>query len=319
MEKKRKYHGFIGLGVLALAEISLLAEIKPISAWFFSLSWWSYIFIVDHAVYHRQGHSLWVNRRSTFFLLIPCSVLFWMIFEGFNVYLGNWHYENIHPQTWVRWTGYFISFSTVLPALFETTELIESLGVFRSLRIKPVPFPARRHLVFTVLGVIFIFLPLFCPTYFFALTWLGFFFLFEPLLYARGGRSLMRDLENGKPQTIVSLLVSGLVCGIFWEFWNYWATVKWVYTVPFVGRLKIFEMPILGFFGFMPFAVESFVMYNFLYLLRQGGDMNRRETPRTRLIPAVFWVSCLVLAIAIFSLISRSLDFYTIHSFLELP
>jgi hypothetical protein len=240
-----------------------------------------------------------------------------MVFEGFNVYLGNWHYEHIHPQTWVRWAGYFIAFSTVLPALFETTELIESLRGVRSLSIKPVPFAASWHLPFTVLGVLFIFLPLFWPTYFFALIWLSFFFLFEPILYAQGGRSLMRDLENGRLQTIISLLVSGLICGIIWELWNYWATVKWVYTVPFVGRLKIFEMPVLGFFGFMPFAVESFVMYNFLYLLRQGGDMNRPETQRSRLAPAVFWVPCLVLAIVIFSLVSRSLDFYTVRSFLE--
>lgn len=318
LEKKRKYHGFIGLGVFALAEFSMLAGIWPFTSWFFSLTWWAYIFMVDHFVYHLKGKSLWVNHRAEFFLLIPCSVVFWMIFEGFNVYLGNWQYENIHSQTWVRWIGYFISFGTVLPALFETRELIESLGTFRSLKIKPLPFPASWHLPFTVLGLLFLFLPLFWPGYFFALTWLGFFFLFEPILHAKGGRSLMRDLEQGHLQTIISLLVSGLICGIFWEFLNYWATAKWVYTVPYVSWLKIFEMPVLGFFGFLPFAVESFVMYNFLCLLRQGGDANHVETRQFHLNLPAFWVSCLVLAIMVFTLVSRSIDFYTVRSFLEL-
>jgi len=65
------------------------------------------------------------------------------------------------------------------------------------------------------------------------------------------------------------LLASGLVCGVLWEFWNYWAIAKWTYTVPFFGNVKIFEMPVLGFLGFPPFAVECWVMYIFLRSLLQ--------------------------------------------------
>jgi hypothetical protein len=28
-----------------------------------------------------------------------------------------------------------------------------------------------------------------------------------------------------------------------WEAWNFYAGAKWVYTIPFVDWLKIFEMP----------------------------------------------------------------------------
>ena len=48
----------------------------------------------------------------------------------------------------------------------------------------------------------------------------------------------------------LALLASGAVCGVLWEFWNYWATARWTYTVPYLGDVKLFEMPVLGYLGF---------------------------------------------------------------------
>ena len=60
------------------------------------------------------------------------------------------------------------------------------------------------------------------------------------------------------------LFLAGLICGVLWEFWNYWASTKWEYDVPYLGHIKLFEMPVLGFLGFMPFAVESYAIYIFV-------------------------------------------------------
>jgi hypothetical protein len=78
-----------------------------------------------------------------------------------------------------------------------------------------------------------------------------------------GNKSLLADLEKGNPRTLYSLLISGIICGPLWEFWNYWAGARWHYTVPILGHVKIFEMPVLGYLGFPPFAVECYVMYYF--------------------------------------------------------
>lgn len=40
--------------------------------------------------------------------------------------------------------------------------------------------------------------------------------------------------------------------------------MKWKYNVPYVGFLKIFEMPILGYFGYLPFALEIYAFYWFV-------------------------------------------------------
>ena len=35
------------------------------------------------------------------------------------------------------------------------------------------------------------------------------------------------------------------------------------HTVPYFGNVKIFEMPVLGYLGFPPFAIECWAMYIF--------------------------------------------------------
>jgi hypothetical protein len=50
---------------------------------------------------------------------------------------------------------------------------------------------------------------------------------------------------------------------LLWELWNFWAQSKWVYQIPFFDRWRLFEMPLAGYLGFPPFAVECREMYLF--------------------------------------------------------
>ena len=54
---------------------------------------------------------------------------------------------------------------------------------------------------------------------------------------------------------------AGLICGFFWEMWNYYSYPKWYYTLPHVAFLKIFEMPLLGYLGYIPFPMELYALY----------------------------------------------------------
>ena len=53
-----------------------------------------------------------------------------------------------------------------------------------------------------------------------------------------------------------SWALAALICGFFWEMWNFCSAAKWIYTVPFVQRWTVFEMPILGYAGYLPFGLE---------------------------------------------------------------
>jgi hypothetical protein len=155
------------------------------------------------------------------------------------------------------------------------------------------------------------------PYYFFPLIWVGFTFLLEPINYLLGGRSLLRDLEQGNPKKIYLLLLGGLICGLLWELWNFWAHSKWVYTVPFFEEAKGFEMPCLGFLGFPPFAIECYVTYNFISLYRFNRSWEESSCrvnleKRTRRVTAILTA----LFIFFFSiLIFQAIDLHTVDSY----
>jgi hypothetical protein len=98
-------------------------------------------------------------------------------------------------------------------------------------------------------------------------VWLGFIFLLDPINARLGGESLFLDWRARRFDRTINLAGSGFLCGLLWEFWNYWSRAKWHYTVPIMENLKIFEMPVPGYFGFPAFALECFTMYVFVRVL----------------------------------------------------
>ena len=130
----------------------------------------------------------------------------------------------------------------------------------------------------------------------------------------------MKDLEGENPRKIYLLLVAGLICGLLWEFWNFWSLSKWIYTVPFFEEMKGFEMPVLGFLGFPPFAIQAYVMYNFISLFRFGRGweestyrlhLEKKTRPLTMILTAILIVSFYIL---IFSAIDlKTVDSYEVR------
>jgi hypothetical protein len=46
--------------------------------------------------------------------------------------------------------------------------------------------------------------------------------------------------------------------------WNFYSYPKWIYHIPYVDFWHIFEMPILGYGGYLPFALELYALYHFI-------------------------------------------------------
>lgn len=101
-------------------------------------------------------------------------------------------------------------------------------------------------------------------------VFLGFIFLLDPINRRLGEEALTRERT-------INLLLSGLLCGVLWEFWNYWSRAKWIYTVPIMQQWKVFEMPLPGYLGFPPFAVECFTMYVFVRALYASLTSERQH------------------------------------------
>jgi hypothetical protein len=315
---KGRIEGGAGLVTLFISELMLFHGVEPFASWFYCFAWWAYILIADSIIYEIKGDSLVISRTREFLWLIPWSVVLWLLFELVNIIMKNWYYANVIDYLPARWIGYALAYSTVLPGIFETAELLAVLGLFsqRGKRRKIVLM--KKWLVISCMGgVLFLITSLIFPRYCFPFIWLSFVFLLEPVNYWLGGKSLLQELEKGDWQKIYILLTAGMICGLLWEFWNYWARTKWIYTVPFFQDVKLFEMPALGYLGFPPFAVECYVFYNLICLMQGREGWERGEAvlmkKKTWRYPAQI---ALLTLMFFFSLVSfKMIDTYTVKSF----
>ena len=62
--------------------------------------------------------------------------------------------------------------------------------------------------------------------------------------------------------------------------WNSLSYPKWVYVVPWVDYLHVFEMPLLGYGGYLPFALELYALYHLVV-----GLLDREATDYVRVAP----------------------------------
>ena len=258
-------YGWIGLGIIAVAEVLLFAEVRLVGFYFTPLVWTGYILAADAAVFSLRGRSLIRSAPDAFLWMAILSIFLWLVFELYNRQLLNWTYVGLPRGVVPRYLGYGWSFATIWPAVLETADLLMALGRANDGAVPSPPTPERASVPWIVGGAVMLVAPLLAPwptkVYMFGLVWLGFIFLADALNYRAARPSILGDLSVGYRARLRALLTGGLICGFLWEFWNYWAAAKWLYIFPILENYTLFEMPVIGFLGFPPFAVEIFAMY----------------------------------------------------------
>lgn len=234
------------------------------TAYLFFPLWLGYILIVDGLVWRRRDTSLLVRNRRAFVGLFVVSAPAWWLFEVLNWRVQNWAYLG---RGEVSDLAYFViasvNFSTVIPAVFETAELARTFNWVQDAGEGPVIRPTPAVTVgFFVAGWVTLALMLWWPRYFFPFMWLSVYFILAPVNVWLENRSLSTYTAVGDWRPVIALWTGVLICGFFWELWNFYAYPKWVYRVPFVDFLHVFEMPLLGYGGYLPFSLELFALYH---------------------------------------------------------
>jgi hypothetical protein len=287
--KKFPLYGYLGFLIIVVAEALLFSGNQIVGRWFTPIVWTGYILFVDGLVYAVRSRSLLMTDRLELLVIVVVSIGAWWLCEFYNAprfWKSDlelwWHYHNLEPNLMLRRAGYDWAFATIFPLLFITAELFTVTIFKRSNAGARIRFSQPVLIVFIALGVVGVVGPLLFPSAWFApVIWLSFIFLVDPINALRGWPSITGDLARGDWRRLWSLLAAGLLCGFLWEFFNYWSISKWTYTVPYLGNVKIFEMPVLGFLGFPPFAVECWVIYIFVRSLLQPAV---RETESAEII-----------------------------------
>lgn len=231
----------------------------------FTPQWIAYIIAINALTYRRVGRCLLTHETRFFIALFPLSAAFWWFFEYLNRFVQNWWYTagaDLSPL------HYFIAatlpFATVLPAVLSTEEWLASnprnaAGLDFKTIIRCTKPKRLAWITLAISGTGLFFIGWF-PDTLFPLLWVAPLLLLMAFQCLENRPSFFPELGTGDWRRIYRLALAALICGFFWELWNWHSFAQWTYEVPFVHRFQIFEMPLLGYAGYLPFGLECAVI-----------------------------------------------------------
>lgn len=263
------------LAVVWLLAWNRFAWFASFQAFSFSMLWLGYIVIVNALTSRRTGRCMLTDRPVYFLALFLLSAAFWWLFEYLNRFVQNWYYVGIGTLgAWDYFWRATLSFATVLPAVLGTRELLASCArlsgglddawTIRWMHSKRI---AWILLMVSAVGLAAVGV---WPNALFSLLWLAPLLLITALQIIMGEASILDGPAIGDWRDVWLVALAGLVCGFFWEMWNYESLAHWEYSVPFVHRFEIFHMPLLGYSGYLPFGLECLAIARLLDILWEG-------------------------------------------------
>lgn len=243
----------LGLALLALTLAGSRAS-EAVDLLRFPLAWGAVLLALDGACRARHGRSPLATARD-WLACCGLSVAFWDVFELLNLRLQNWWYVGLSQSSVAGSVFAALSFATVLPAV--------RLGLCALSPREEAPLahaPASRTLPLATAGALALALPLAAPRFFFPCAWLFLWPLCEAALSRSPVRSLPSPLEAARARDLrlpLRLIALALPLGFVWESLNFGCERGWIYTVPFFEHPKLFEMPLPGYLGYVPFLLEA--------------------------------------------------------------
>lgn len=259
-QRRFPWWGWLGVGLIAGGWFLAWHEGSMPSEWHrhsFTLLWSGYVLAMNGLAIRDTGRSLLTHRTRWFLALFPASMGFWWLFEHLNQFVGNWYYAGVELSTdWDYFIRATLPFSTVLPAVASTWAWLRHFP-----RLEALALPALREhrtlawfaLAAGAAALIFIGIS---PERLYPALWIA------PLLVLWGlqqlllGETVFTPLEHGDWRPVLQPALAALLCGFLWELWNFGSVAKWHYSIPYVQRFSLFEMPLLGYAGYLPFGIE---------------------------------------------------------------
>jgi len=239
------------------------------------LAWGAFMVFMDGVMELGKNGSPIRRRPHHFLCLALASVFIWCVFDWINFYFINaWTYIGMNAGFGDRFLGYFLAFATIVPGMLLCGQLLLERGWFNWARSPAWRMPRWAKYVALACGCAMFAWPLASRNPISNYTlWTSLVFLLDPINLKLGRPSMFRDWQNGWYGRTLAACAGGLCCGFLWEFWNYWALSKWVYHLPFLGRMenyRYFEMPLPGLLGFLSFGMECWVMWQTMRILLDG-------------------------------------------------
>lgn len=242
----------------------------------FTPMWWGFILFLDGIVYFRTGgKSLVANRKSLMVISSVFSIFGWGYFEYFDYFVqSNWYYPNGHmdelPHSLIV-ALFLIAYTTVWPAIFVWYTLLETFP--KLVARYSDGFKLKLNGTFLiVLGSVVLAGMAALPHLMFWGIWIGAMSIFTGQLIRLGVWTPYLELKTGNWSPAILIALASFFTGILWEMWNYGSANPnpvpatnpnyWIYDIPYVNIIHIFsEMPLLGYYGYLPFGLLVWVLY----------------------------------------------------------
>jgi hypothetical protein len=278
--------GLVMWGVTLLVLWGKFSEPKWIIYWAAIPLFWGFTLMLDGWAYVRNnGNSLISNSFREVLAMGVASISGWLIFEFLNFFvLDNW----IYPAGLLLDDDEFVIYavlgsSGLMPMCFEWYYILKTSRFFRN-RFTYGPKLTVPDWVVTlilIVGLGSLSVIAFFPDLLFGFLWLA------PLCVLAAALSKLKIwtpfalLKEGNWTPVLLFNIAYLIQGFLVEFWNYFSAIHhedgtfsthnpdyWSYSVPYVNVLHVFEMPLLGFLGYMPFGLYCVIWWiTFAYLL----------------------------------------------------
>ena len=267
--------GWAGLGLVACGWILAWSGGLVAPEWrrhTFTPLWLGYAIVMNALAHRSGGLAPVVHRRAWFLALFPLSAAFWWLFEHLNQFARNWHYEGVAAASdWDYFLQATLPFATVLPEVASTLAWLRTFPRIEALRLPPVRGNgALAWGAITAGALALAFLGL-RPEELFPFVWIAPMLLLVGLQRVLLGATLLAPLARGDWRPLLQPALAGLVCGIFWELWNWGSLAQWRYSIPYVERFRLFEMPLLGYAGYLPFGLTCALVLDLMGRITEGA------------------------------------------------
>lgn len=235
---------------------------------------WGLILLLDGLVYFRTGGKSYAATRPSLLIVSGIFSMFaWAYFEYFDYFvLSNWYYEDVPPFSQLTVIAiFFLAYSTVWPVVFEWYALLNTFPKFVA-RYQNGPKVKLNGTVLIILGVIVTAGFTAFPNFMFWGVWIGPMAVVLGQLIRMNIWTPVADMAQGNWSPALLVALGTMLNGFLWELWNHGSKVLpdvtpnpniiWLYDIPYVNVIHLFsEMPLLGYFGYLPFGLFVWIMY----------------------------------------------------------